>query len=350
MVFVEGIFVEACKNQLDDVEALEYLKSQNFDLGIAESFDNCGFGIFHAIGLKKVVTIFTMPFPDNLSSKLGLSRSGSFVPSLIGGTDVEMGLFGRLKNLYRLWHTDSMNIIGLDCGVEKVIQDKVDPKFTSANAIAQSSFIFINSEEHLDFPRPITPKIVYIGGFNLDSKHRENDELNALVADAKDGFVFLSFGSVAQSSQMPLKMKQEILETFKQFPNIKFLWKYENETDKIADGFSNVITKPWFNQPAIFDHPKLICFITHGGMNSLVELSYKGVPAISVPLFADQYRNAHLLKYRKTGLVLTKDKFNAATLSKMIKQMITDKSFKENAVKLSKMMNSKPFSAKEKKV
>uniref|UniRef100_A0A914Q9K6 glucuronosyltransferase n=1 Tax=Panagrolaimus davidi TaxID=227884 RepID=A0A914Q9K6_9BILA len=80
MEFVEGIFIDACKNQLDDVEALEYLKSQNFDLGIAESFDNCGFGIFHAIGLKKIISVFTMPFPDNLSSKLGLGRSESYVP------------------------------------------------------------------------------------------------------------------------------------------------------------------------------------------------------------------------------------------------------------------------------
>uniref|UniRef100_A0A914PPR9 glucuronosyltransferase n=1 Tax=Panagrolaimus davidi TaxID=227884 RepID=A0A914PPR9_9BILA len=245
--------------------------------------------------------------------------------ALIGGTDVEMGIWGRFQNLYRLWHTDSMNILGLYCGIEKVVQDKIDPKFTTANAIARSSFIFINSEEHLDFPRPITSKIVFIGGFNLDLHHKESEELNALVADAKDGFVFLSFGSVAQSFMMPLKMKQEILKTFQKFPHIKFLWKYENETDKIADGFSNVITKPWFNQQAIFDHPKLICFITHGGMNSLVELSYKGVPAISIPLFADQYRNAHLLKYRKTGLVLTKDKLNAENLSKLISKMIKDK-------------------------
>uniref|UniRef100_A0A914QAK6 glucuronosyltransferase n=1 Tax=Panagrolaimus davidi TaxID=227884 RepID=A0A914QAK6_9BILA len=56
MEFVEGIFIDACKNQLDDVEALEYLKSQNFDLGIAESFDNCGFGILHAIGLRKIIS------------------------------------------------------------------------------------------------------------------------------------------------------------------------------------------------------------------------------------------------------------------------------------------------------
>uniref|UniRef100_A0AC34F3V2 Glucuronosyltransferase n=1 Tax=Panagrolaimus sp. ES5 TaxID=591445 RepID=A0AC34F3V2_9BILA len=345
--FIDEVIVDACKNQLDDVEALEYLKSQNFDLGIAESFDNCGFGILHIIGLKKIISIFTMPFPDSLSTTLGLPQSDSFVPSLIGGTDVEMGIWGRLKNLYRLWYTDRMKIYGVD-NVEKLIQNKFDPNYKTNDIIAKSQFIFINSEEHLDFPRPITHKIIYIGGFSLEEKkHEKCTDLENVLNDAKEGFIFVSFGSVAQSSQMPWQMKEEILETFKRFPNIKFLWKYENETDKIADGLLNVITKPWFNQPAIIDHPKLICFITHGGMNSMVELSYKGVPAIIVPLFADQYRNAHLLKFRKTGLILLKHEIVADKLSEKILKMINDKSFKENALKLSKLINRKPFSAKE---
>ena len=55
----------------------------------------------------------------------------------------------------------------------------------------------------------------------------------------------MSFGSVAQSSKMPEVLKKKFLETFAQFPDITFLWKYEKDEDNIAFGYDNVITGYW---------------------------------------------------------------------------------------------------------
>ncbi len=47
---------------------------------------------------------------------------------------------------------------------------------------------------------------------------------------------------------MPMAMKRAFLDTFKQFPRITFLWKYEDEEDGIARGRKNVVIKKWVPQ------------------------------------------------------------------------------------------------------
>ena len=66
--------------------------------------------------------------------------------------------------------------------------------------------------------------------------------------NSKKGVILVSFGSVAQSYKMLQAMKEKLLETFKQFPDITFIWKYEKEEDNIAKGYENVFTSSWVPQ------------------------------------------------------------------------------------------------------
>jgi hypothetical protein len=42
-----------------DTEMMQRLENENFDIGISEFFDVCGFGIFKRIGIKKTIVIYT---------------------------------------------------------------------------------------------------------------------------------------------------------------------------------------------------------------------------------------------------------------------------------------------------
>jgi UDP:flavonoid glycosyltransferase YjiC (YdhE family) len=42
-------------------------------------------------------------------------------------------------------------------------------------------------------------------------------------------------------------------------------------------------------------------------MNSVTEATGRGVPLICIPLFAEQKRNAVMVKYRKVGLEIRKE-------------------------------------------
>ena len=121
----------------------------------------------------------------------------------------------------------------------------------------------MNVDEHVDFNRPISHKVVYIGGFGqTNPKPLEPVKIQILkilayiifqkyeqiMNSSKKGVVLVSFGSVAQSYLMQQEMKKKFLEAFAQFSDITFLWKYEKDEDNIADGYKNVITGKWLPQ------------------------------------------------------------------------------------------------------
>lgn len=43
-------------------------------------------------------------------------------------------------------------------------------KYLFQNAVGQSSFLVVNTDELLDFPRPLTSQWVYIGGIGAEER------------------------------------------------------------------------------------------------------------------------------------------------------------------------------------
>ncbi|KAK5984846.1 UDP-glucuronosyltransferase [Trichostrongylus colubriformis] len=94
--------------------------------------------------------------------------------------------------------------------------------------------------------------------------------------------------------------------------------------------------------------PRLTAFITHGGLGSVTELAHLGKPAILVPVFADQTRNAHMLAKHGGGIVLTKYALeHPAALRESLQKIFNDASYSHNAKRLSDMLLNQPISAKQ---
>uniref|UniRef100_A0A914QV34 glucuronosyltransferase n=1 Tax=Panagrolaimus davidi TaxID=227884 RepID=A0A914QV34_9BILA len=234
-------------------------------------------------------------------------------------------------------------------GIEEVVQ-KQFPDFNLQDAFSDSAFFYINSDEHIDYPQPITHKVVFIAGLGkIQAKPLEKEYLD-IFDSAKKGVILLSFGSNVQSSQMKPEMKKAFLEAFSEFPDINFLWKYENDEDQIAKGYKNVFTGKWLPQNDILDHPKLLAFISHGGMNSVMEGSTKGIPMICIPLAADQSHNSMLLVRRGTAIKLEKNEITKESIIASIKEIIGNEKYRKNAKLLSKMVAAKPTKSEERVV
>lgn len=54
-------------------------------------------------------------------------------------------------------------------------------------------------------------------------------------------------------------------------------------------------------------HKNVKGFISHGGINSLTESVYHGVPLIIIPIFADQFKNSKQAQKAGYGLILNFD-------------------------------------------
>ncbi|KAK6040069.1 glycosyltransferase family 28 protein [Cooperia oncophora] len=130
--------------------------------------------------------------------------------------------------------------------------------------------------------------------------------------------------------------------------NTTFIWKFEEEDSKLAAHLDNVYLSSWVPQNALLADPRLSVFITHGGLGSTTELAHMGKPALLIPLFSDQTRNAHMLAKHGGGIVLKKsDLESPRKLADSLKTLLSDASFSRNAKRLAEMLLNQPISAKQ---
>uniref|UniRef100_A0A1I7XRU5 glucuronosyltransferase n=1 Tax=Heterorhabditis bacteriophora TaxID=37862 RepID=A0A1I7XRU5_HETBA len=183
--------------------------------------------------------------------------------------------------------------------------------------LAQASYVFTNSNPYLDYPHPTIHKSIGIGGIAVDIGNANANQLSQewdTILNQRKINVLVSFGSVAKSVYMPDNYKQSLLSVFSSLPFITFIWKYEDEGASIVNHVPNVHLSTWVPQNSLLADPRLSLFITHGGLGSTTELAHMGKPAVmvtiyskeSVPLFADQMRNANMLARHGGAIVLTK--------------------------------------------
>ena len=86
--------------------------------------------------------------------------------------------------------------------------------------------------------------------------------------DAPHGVVYVSFGSVLQSSEMSEENRLKLVTAFGKLKE-KVLWKWETET--MPNLPSNIMLSKWLPQQDVLAHPKVKLFVTHGGQSSFQE-------------------------------------------------------------------------------
>lgn len=149
---------------MNDRENLEKLKKENFDLGLTEIFEACGFNIFKVIGLKKYIALSGSSYSAMLMDMLGLPIPLSYTPGIMSSTTDEMTFLQRFKNFFTI---GSEIVIGSRLfigGAEDAMKDVYDPNYDIKEQIKDSTLFFVNSDEVVDYALPITPKVIYIGG------------------------------------------------------------------------------------------------------------------------------------------------------------------------------------------
>ncbi|ETN79597.1 hypothetical protein NECAME_09738 [Necator americanus] len=76
------------------------------------------------------------------------------------------------------------------------------------------------------------------------------------------------------------------------------------------------------------------------------EAFVKAFKVITIPLFADQLRNARMMEYRKMGIVIDKDDVTEERLITAIKEILEPR-YKKAAKLLSEQLRNKPLSSEE---
>ncbi|KAK6011003.1 UDP-glucoronosyl and UDP-glucosyl transferase, partial [Ostertagia ostertagi] len=330
-------------NLISDDALMKRLADEKFDVASLKPSVS-------AVSIPSSISTFSGVHLDIISNSIGEPITPSYVPGGMSTKGDRMNFFDRLKNLVdtvmgqRFFSNTFVEEI-------KAFRSKFGPQFKDYEEIlADASYVFTNSNPYLDYPRPMLHKTVPLGGVAVHIDPKKNvlsKEWNSVLSE-RNTTVLVSFGSVAKSIYMPDEYRKTLLEVFESMPDTTFIWKYEAEGSQIAAHLKNVHLSTWVPQNALLADPRLTAFITHGGLGSTTELAHLGKPAILVPIFADQTRNAHMLAKHGGGIVLNKVNLEHPQLLRdSLRRIFDDASFSHNAKRLSEMLINQPISARQ---
>ncbi|XP_051875993.1 UDP-glucuronosyltransferase 2A1-like isoform X3 [Pristis pectinata] len=197
-----------------------------------------------------------------------------------------------------------------------------------------------------EFPRPLLPNFVFVGGLHCQPANPLPQEMEEFVqGSGEHGIVVFSLGSLVKN--LTDEKANLVAEALGQIPQ-KVLWRYAGEKPKTLA--SNTKLYDWLPQNDLLGHPKTRAFITHGGTNGIYEAIYHGVPMVGIPLFADQPDNLAHMKGKGVAVVLNFATLRAQDLVDALNTVINDTRYKENVMKLSRIQHDQPMSSLERSV
>lgn len=120
---------------------------------------------------------------------------------------------------------------------------------------------------------------------------------------ASKGTILLAMGHAANWDDVPDGVFESFLEAFEKLSDYRIVWQYVTQKEKPKVP-SNILLDGWVPQTALLYHPKTKAFISHVGGKSLRETICAGVPAVAMPMFAEQYRNAAMAHKKRISVFL----------------------------------------------
>ncbi|XP_035904181.1 UDP-glycosyltransferase UGT5-like [Anopheles stephensi] len=204
----------------------------------------------------------------------------------------------------------------------------------------RSELVLVNSDPALDFYQLLPPNVVQVGGLHIKRTEEMPAMMQQFIARAGKGVVLFSFGTNVQSEMLGPEVNRQLLELFRSMPDYGFIWKHAN-ADKLVMP-PNVLMTAWVPQSAVLANSRTKLLISHGGLLSLQEAAWNGVPVIGVPFFADQFSNVRRIEVAGIGIGISSTNLNANTLKEAMDKILSDSSYRTRAKELSYRFRTQP--------
>ncbi|XP_077983105.1 UDP-glucuronosyltransferase 2C1-like [Glandiceps talaboti] len=340
MVMVDGM-KEDCKKILENKELLQRLESAKFDIIVANNFAFCHALIAQKLSLPFVAVSTNRPISP-LDTYHTVPTPMSYVPAMLSGLSDRMNFMQRLKNVM-------VNVVGfafanlfLYPAYDEIKQMyNIKPEIGIRESLGSAELYLFGVDWALEFPRPIMPNTIFLGGLMAKEASPLSQELEEFVNSAENGIVVFSFGSKANPGS-DMEVAEMLTAALARLPQ-KVIMRYEGETPKSL-GNNTKLTK-WMPQNDLLGNPRTLAFVTHGGMNGVYEGLCHGVPMVGVPLFGDQFDNFARLTKKGVAVTVNIGTLTSDELYEAIKTVVENPSYKENALRLARIHRDKPMLA-----
>ncbi|PIO65911.1 UDP-glucoronosyl and UDP-glucosyl transferase [Teladorsagia circumcincta] len=181
------------------------------------------------------------------------------------------------------------------------------PDFSFAEFNRISSYSFTDMPESLYYPAARTNDFFSYGSYCAPKKTLPNDVEEFVSDPSSQGTIVVAFGTLVPWHLSPPEKLEAFVQVFDNLSEYRIIWSYKGLPIKTA---GHVMVSEWIPQNDLLLHEKTVLFISHGGLKSVKEAACSGTPALFMPMFAEQMRNAWLAKNKVANL---NSKFGAQT-------------------------------------
>ncbi|XP_070574240.1 UDP-glucuronosyltransferase 2C1-like [Ptychodera flava] len=340
MSTLSDTMLEDCKRILQNEQLLARLMHAKFDIVVMNNFMNCNVLIAQKLSLPYVIVSTNRPFVQMDTSYLGLPSPVSYVPGAMTGLTDKMTFAERLKNLFfQIIAFFFFNFVVFKPYDDLKQLHGIQPDIGLQESLGKSEIVLFAVDWALEFPRPVMPNTVFLGGLLAEESSPLDAEWKDFVDSADDGIVIFSFGSVANpGAHMPIA--EMIMEALAKLPQ-KAVIRYKGEPPRTLG--NNTKLTEWMPQNDLLGHPKTKAFIGHGGMNGVYQAIFHGVPMVGIPLYGDHYDNFARLTSKGMAVTVNVGALTSNKLYNAITTVINEPSYKENAMRLSRIHRDKPM-------
>lgn len=325
-----NVLIEDCNFLLGNETFMNMFRSLELDLVIADSYYPCTVLLAEAVEAQYVSFC-----PTNLNPHFAHVQGTTLLPSIYPSGEFQ---FSQRMNFYQrfcnsLSYLKEKFFIRFLLWLYNPLRKKyqLNPQLTTREALSRSSLWLYDSDFYIDFPAPMLPNTVMVGGITTrPSKPLPPDILEFADSAGEDGFIIFSLGTYV----INLKQDMNVLlaEAFSRLPQ-KVFWQLNTAVP--ANLPENVMAMKWLPQNDLLGHPNAKLLLYQSGVNGLYEALYHGVPIIAIPFAWDQPDVASRIVGRKIGLALDFWSMTPEKIVSSITTVINDTSYKENIMKLS---------------
>ncbi|APO14006.1 EGT [Plodia interpunctella granulovirus] len=202
--------------------------------------------------------------------------------------------------------------------------------------------MFLNVPAVFDNNRPVPSTIQYLGGIHLKRPSATLDGPLSEFLNGQEVVVYASFGSVTDISLVDGDLLTEFVRVFSALP-YRVLWHVDPSIHTRFNVSKNVLTRRWFSQREVLNHPHVRVFVTQGGVQSTDEAIDSGVPLIGLPMMGDQFFNVK--RYTDLGIGIGVDVLNLEReqLERKIVQVVNDDQYLDNIHRLREKIHDVPM-------
>ncbi|XP_063913099.1 UDP-glycosyltransferase UGT5-like [Zophobas morio] len=336
--------------QLNSSQFKELIDDQTkqFDLILIESFHPVMYALagrfkapIIAISARGVMAVIYTIFGNPTHPVL-------YPDALLNFHNGRLSLWNKIKSvLWNLWSWYYHHAILVPRGHETAMKYfGVDMPYIG-DIEANQSLFFLNTNPLVYPPRPIVPVVVETGQIHIKPVKPLPEDLQQILDGATEGVIYFSLGSNVKSVNLENKVKNTIRQALSEVP-YKVLWKWES--DYLPGRPKNVVTRKWFPQQDVLAHRNIRAFVTQGGLQSIEEAIFTGVPLIGMPFMRDQPMNVQKLIDMGIGLGVDPVIMSKEELKKRIIEVAENNKYRERIQQIRDILYDKPMTGLEKVV